>query len=332
MGAGRITAGATAGGVLATALHFTWLARIGRIDMPLTLTTGTAILGIYLRATRTTLPRISLQLLAYTATAAGILLKGPIGAVLPVAVVAAHLLVEGQLPPPWRIREWLRLIHEHGLWWGDRWCWPSRCRGSSGPTPPRTASYSGSSYSSITWKRGLGGPTLRSSPWWFYGPQFAVDFLPWSLLLPIAAIVCWCRGYWNTDPEVRLGAAWLLAVMFVLSCANFKRGDYLLPAFPGAALFLGAIFANEERRWREVGPTSHLGRPMSAAVPVRVGNDGRVAGARGARACRRRSRSATTAHSPPRSADGRRCPKKSCSSAPRPMPLRFTWAGRWPFW
>ena len=91
-------------------------------------------------------------------------------------------------------------------------------------------------------------------PWWFYPPQFAVDFLPWSLLLPVAAFVCWRRGYWRTDPEVRLGVSWLLAVMLVLSCAGFKRADYLLPAYPGAALILGAVFANEERRWREVRP------------------------------------------------------------------------------
>src|SRR4029077_14922427 len=100
-------------------------------------------------------------------------------------------------------------------------------------------------------ERGLGGPTLHSSPWWSYGPQSAVDFLPWSLLLPVADFICWRRGYWRTDPEARLGMVWLLAVTLVLSCASFKRGDYLLPAYPGAALFLGCVFANEERRWRE---------------------------------------------------------------------------------
>ena len=47
---------------------------------------------------------------------------------------------------------------------------------------------------------------------------------------------------------------WFAAVTLVLSCAGFKRGDYLLPAYPGAALFLGAVFANEERRWREARP------------------------------------------------------------------------------
>ncbi len=95
---------------------------------------------------------------------------------------------------------------------------------------------------------------MKVHPWWFYGPQFVGDFLPWSLLTPIAGYLCWRRGYWRTDPEARLGLAWFLAVTLVLSCAGFKRGDYLLPAYPGAALFLGCIFSNEERRWRDCRP------------------------------------------------------------------------------
>src|SRR5713226_3915957 len=40
---GRPLTGLLAGTALATAVHFTWLARIGRIDMPLTLTVTTAV-------------------------------------------------------------------------------------------------------------------------------------------------------------------------------------------------------------------------------------------------------------------------------------------------
>ena len=173
---------------------------------------------------------------------------------LPAAVIGLHLLIEGELPPPWRWREWFRLIHKLGLWWGvplvlaltlPWFVWVN-------------AATHGEFFRVFILRhnveRGFGGPTLRSSVWWFYGPQFVADFLPWSVLLPVAAFVCWRRGYWRTDPEARLGVAWLLAVMVVLSCASFKRADYLLPAYPGAALFLGSIFANEERRWREVRP------------------------------------------------------------------------------
>jgi 4-amino-4-deoxy-L-arabinose transferase-like glycosyltransferase len=252
---GRTVAGATAAVVLMSALHFTWLARIGRIDMPLTLTVGVAVGAVYLSRTSRNSPRvIILLLIAYISIAAGVLLKGPIGAVLPAAVIGLHLLIEGQLPPPWRWRAWLRLIHELGLWWGAPlvlalalpwFIWAD-------------AVTHGDLFRVFILRhnveRGLGGSTLRSSVWWFYGPQFVADFLPWSVLLPVAAYVCWRRGYWRTDPEARLGIAWLLAVTLVLSSASFKRADYLLPAYPGAALFLGSIFANEERRWRDVRP------------------------------------------------------------------------------
>ena len=248
----RTIAGVTAAVVLMSALHFTWLARIGRIDMPLTLTTGVAVGGVYLSRTYSNALRtIPLLLLAYISIAAGVLLKGPIGAVLPVAVIGSHLLLEGALPPPWRWRFWLRLIHELGLWWGlplvlaltlPWFLWVD-------------AATHGEFFRVFILRhnieRGFGGSTLRSSVWWFYGPQFVADFLPWSVVLPVAVFFCWRRGYWRTDPEARLGMVWLLAVMLVLSCARFKRADYLLPAYPGAALFLGSIFANEERRWRE---------------------------------------------------------------------------------
>src|SRR5262249_33249007 len=46
---GRPLAGAIAATVLATAIHFTWLARVGRIDMPLTLAVATVLCTLYMR-------------------------------------------------------------------------------------------------------------------------------------------------------------------------------------------------------------------------------------------------------------------------------------------
>ena len=46
---------------------------------------------------------------------------------------------------------------------------------------------------------------------------------------------------------MRLGLVWLVAIVGGLSWASFKRGDYLLPAYPGAALFLGCVLD----RWRQ---------------------------------------------------------------------------------
>jgi hypothetical protein len=76
-------------------------------------------------------------------------------------------------------------------------------------------------------------------PWWLYGPLFVWDFLPWSVLLPAAGWWLWRRGGWRIDREARFGLAWSVAMIVVLSCVSFKRSDYLLPAYPGAALLLG---------------------------------------------------------------------------------------------
>src|SRR5262245_47974022 len=117
---GRAAQGLLAGLILATAVHFTWLARIGRIDMPLACTTTLAVAGFYLGLRpRLLLPSpggeglgvrgvkpaaednpphpsplpplrgergpegTALPFLAWLSLAAGLLLKGPIGLVLP---------------------------------------------------------------------------------------------------------------------------------------------------------------------------------------------------------------------------------------------------------
>jgi 4-amino-4-deoxy-L-arabinose transferase-like glycosyltransferase len=250
----RPAAGLLAGLVLATAAHFTWLARIGRVDMPLTLCVTVAVGGVYvardLRRQGRAGHAVTWLVAAYLAVAVGVLLKGPIAVVLPAAVVAAHLLAEGELPPPWRPRAWVALAHELGLWWGL-----PLVAAVTVPCFYWLDAASGGEFGRVFFwhhnvERGLGGSSLRSNPWWFYPPQFAVDFLPWSPLLAVAAVWCWRRGYWRLDREARFGLAWFAAVLLVLSCARFKRADYLLPAYPGAALFLGCVWSDEAARRR----------------------------------------------------------------------------------
>jgi 4-amino-4-deoxy-L-arabinose transferase-like glycosyltransferase len=252
----RPAAGLLAGLVLATAAHFTWLARIGRVDMPLTLCVTVAAGAVYLARGERRCGRAGRAVawlgVAYLAVAFGVMLKGPIALVLPAAVVVAHLLTEGELPPPWRPRAYWGLAHELGLWWGLPLV--------AALTVPwfywLDAASGGEFVHVFLWhhnvERGLGGSSLRANPWWFYAPQFAVDFLPWTPLLAVAAVCCWRRGHWRLDPDARFGLAWFVAVLLVLSCARFKRADYLLPAYPGAALFLGCVWCDEaaRRRWR----------------------------------------------------------------------------------
>jgi 4-amino-4-deoxy-L-arabinose transferase-like glycosyltransferase len=237
----RRRAGLIAAAVLATALLFTWLGRVGRIDTPMTLAVTVALVCYYQgqrrRLEQAGRPVWGWFLMAYMAVGAAVLLKGPIGVVLPGTVVVAHLLVEwraGGVNP-------LMALRGLGLWWGlplvavltVPWFW-------------WVNTYTqGEWFRVFFWyhnvERGFGSGKLAAHPWWFYGPRFANDFLPWSPLLLAALWVFAWRPRWRQDPEARFGLVWLTAIVLLLSCMKFKRADYLLPAFPGAALFLGCI-------------------------------------------------------------------------------------------
>jgi hypothetical protein len=81
--------------------------------------------------------------------------------------------------------------------------------------------------------------TLASHPWWHYVPRFSADFLPWTPLFALLFIRSVRSGGWREDPLLRFGLIWFVSMLLLLSSAKFKRADYLLPLFPGAALVLG---------------------------------------------------------------------------------------------
>src|SRR5262249_42548502 len=91
------------------------------------------------------------------------------------------------------------------------------------------------------------------------------DALPWSPLLLLAGIAFVRRGTWRHDREARLGLVWLLAIVGVLSCAKFKRADYLLPAYPGMAFFLGCL---GEQLYRSAQPVVRRGLAAGVAVMI----------------------------------------------------------------
>ncbi len=238
---GRPLVGLLAGTALGTALHFTWLARIGRIDMPLTLAIAAAVVAFHLASYRR---HVLYLLVGYVAVAVAVLLKGPIGLVLPALVVGLNGWLEAGLAKP------QAAIRGKGLSWGvplvlvltlPWFLWVNYHT-------------DGEFFRIFFWEhnveRGLGGGWLRSHPFWYYAPLFAGDFLPWSPLLPVAVVFAWKYRILRSNPEARLGLIWFVAIFGVLSCARYKRPDYLLPAYPGAALFLACVARDLEQRWQ----------------------------------------------------------------------------------
>jgi 4-amino-4-deoxy-L-arabinose transferase-like glycosyltransferase len=234
--------GLAAGAMLATMLHFLWLGRVGRIDMPLTFACTVALLGYwYAWQSGSNIAAAA----CYLGLALGMLLKGPIALVLCMAAISGHGVLElitqtlgrhgldasvGKFPLTsllWGLIPMSVAILGY-FWWVD-----AQAGGQFG----RVFFW----YHNVA--RGLGeAEELEHHPWWFYLVRMALDLFPWSLLLPLA-LTKQARSLWRENALARFGLAWFVGMTAFLSCMSFKRADYLLPAYPGAALFLGSVAA-----------------------------------------------------------------------------------------
>jgi 4-amino-4-deoxy-L-arabinose transferase-like glycosyltransferase len=246
---GYTTGAVGAAVVLATANHFVAIGRTARIDVPLTCAVTVALLSFY-RGTRAgdrpapdaggdprrEPPARIWFFLSALAAGCAVLLKGPVALALIGPVALAFLVVERFLSPP---AERPRLpvgvavagvlvTLSVALPW---FVWANDATGGEFVRVffwhHNVARFTGES------------DTLASHPWWYYGPRLAMALLPWTL--PINFLTLWAlrSGRWREDRLLRFGLVWFVGVVAVLSAAQFKRADYLLPAFPGAALVFG---------------------------------------------------------------------------------------------
>ncbi len=240
---GRPTAATVAAIGLATANHFTGISRTARIDIPLTCAVLVSLMAFYRgcnlsrsRLRTSAAPQaakpFAWHLLSAVAAGVAVLLKGPVALALIGPAAVAWLLIERRHTPvrlplisallgpvivaavalPWFLwmnehtdGEFLRVFFWHHT----------------------IARYTGSS------------PLLASHPWWYYVPRFAVDFLPWTPALAGFAVWAFRSGHWRVDSAFRFGIVSFVVMVVVLSTAKFKRADYLLPAYPFAAIALG---------------------------------------------------------------------------------------------
>ncbi|HVJ82392.1 MAG TPA: glycosyltransferase family 39 protein [Planctomycetia bacterium] len=257
---GGVKTGVLAAVILGATTRFAWLARVGRIDMPLAaLTLGALFLFWNARVRPRAAEQPGEQCAArlpwtfYLLLGLGLLIKGPIAVVLVALPILSWMAFEGLPIIP---------VFQQGALstWRDLRVIPGGLLTLAVAGPWFAyASYTTDGrffrefflYHNV--ERALGtDEALKSNPFWFYIPRTLVDAFPWSLLAPALAL-----GLWKRRSEWRAGRqssswvfliGWIVSTLLFLSVVSFKRMDYALPIYPAFALLLAEWL--RDRRFR----------------------------------------------------------------------------------
>jgi 4-amino-4-deoxy-L-arabinose transferase-like glycosyltransferase len=262
--------------ILLTGFESFWIARRTLIDMPMTLAILLACDALHRVITAERRAPPAWLLAAAVALAAALLFKGVVGAAIPGLAVSGWLLWRRELAPLWRrglvaagiaalvpVGIWVRALHH-------------RLGGAAVQEFVLVNNV----------HRFTGGAAKgHDNPFWYYLPAIGIDFFPWSLLLPFAvaaaARVALRSAPWSPpaslDEErerssLRDLLAWFLLPLMVLSLASTKRGLYLLPIYPAAAMLCAWWLARGRPgrvgRWAGVAAAAIVAIAFTAVLAV----------------------------------------------------------------
>ena len=218
-------AGLLAAMVLASTLLFTWISKMGVLDLPLAFFTTLAAYGWF----RHRRDGGAWSLLFFTGMGLATLIKGPVGLLIPCLAVAATLLVPGR--PAARSR--------HLLWGGlltilivGAWAVPACLEG-------------GAEYTNTILLRQSVGRMVTSwshqRPWYYYLTSLPIFLFPWIVFLPWAIVRLWKQRGDETDGAPRRLIIWYGLGLLFFSFISGKRGRYMIPFLPPLAIVLGVF-------------------------------------------------------------------------------------------
>ncbi|MEE9568818.1 MAG: glycosyltransferase family 39 protein [Candidatus Binatia bacterium] len=218
--------------VLATSFRVWWEARWAHTDMLFTFFFTTAIYFL-LRAWH---DRGRETALAYGFMGLATLTKGLIGFVLPGLIFLCLLLVRGNSQRFRRLKLWQGLwvfllvtapwfvavgLQTEGQWISD-FFWTHHVQ---------------------RYLSGLG----HKRPFYYYLINFPADFLPWTPFLVLAAFVTWQARRMPLRPASFSLATWFFVIFVFFSLSDTKRGLYLLPLYPPAAIWVAHALIEFEK-------------------------------------------------------------------------------------
>jgi 4-amino-4-deoxy-L-arabinose transferase-like glycosyltransferase len=225
--------------VLATSNLFFWYARQGHPDQLMTAAVTLAALAWW-RSRDPERSRTRWLVVAYASMALGTMSKGLVALCIPLLAAAAYLVSTGPLralPGGLGLLPGLPVfLLVVGAWY----------------VPAVLTEGLGYAYETVVHQQVVRytGSWVHRGPWYYYIGEFTAGFFPWVLFLPGA--VALARRARETSFLYPLG--WLVTGFLFFSLASSKRGAYLLPVYPAAAILVGwvwtrAVGSRERTPW-----------------------------------------------------------------------------------
>ncbi len=195
--------------------------------------------------------RVSWSHLAWTAMALGVLTKGPVALLVPLAAVIPWALWRRRLRRVWSGGAPLVLVLTIGPWlWAVMREDPLFLH-----------------YALVTETLGrLSGDALnRGAPVWYYLPYLLLGALPWSLV-PLTGWRQLREAWREREPTVLFLLSWSVTPFLLLSLVESKRPHYILPILPALALL--SVWIWSRRRPGEALPGARAGAGVWLALGV----------------------------------------------------------------
>jgi 4-amino-4-deoxy-L-arabinose transferase-like glycosyltransferase len=216
--------------ILLTNVEFFLLARIVIFDTALTFCITLALCSFYsaLHVENEQTKRIYCLLL-YVALAAGTLIKGLIGLVIPGMVGFVYLLLKNK---------WSRLQQFYLLPGALLFCImvASWYLWADARNPGYLRYYLWDEH----FTRYLTDDFNRENPWFYFFMVLAAGFLPWTFFLPFVGKYLWRKF----DDKNMFLVLWVALPFLFFSFSSSKLPQYLLPIYPALALLSGQTMAN----------------------------------------------------------------------------------------
>ncbi len=223
------TAAFLSGLVLATSLEFFLLSRVVVHDISLAFFITLALTCFYLGYENEGRRRLLFPL-GYAAMGLAVLAKGPIGFLIPIAVIGLFLL----------LRRRLNFISELQIGWGiiilfavgAPWYIFVSIK------DPEFLQYF---FVKQNLSRFFASDVRHPEPFYFYVPLLLAGMFPWSPFLPLALYKGIRSSKTGANGGTLFALIWFTTVFLFFSFASSKLGTYILPLFPAAALLVGAF-------------------------------------------------------------------------------------------